>query len=347
MAETAYPFVTGEGTEVGEDEWRAMAALWAPPGVIATGLLRDETEPSLKPIILTGGAGPTFGMAEGGAWVHGIRYANDADLTRVASENGSANPRIDRLVLELNTTAKTVTAKIIEGTASESPLPPAALDTATIRYLKIARATVAGSAGEYTNLVDERTYTEVRDYVAPSTGAGLGFQSGDRWWQNDTKRLLMHDGTALRDLAAILLGVGAVPAAHAPLDSGQVSSGGGWVTDRSAGVDVVGTPFVVPRSGKVDVRWASAILTSAPTNFGICGFRIGEGAALGGGDELVPPNDQVSLQHSGTTDSRMGRTKLVPGLPAGETCNVVLMFRTNTGSATFSGVEVSVDPKLL
>jgi hypothetical protein len=348
VTEVAYPWQTGAGTSVGEDEWQAMARRWMPSGVVGA-TSRDTADTSLLPTVSGGPAGPTFSAAIGEAWVAGVQYSNTAPYTKTGTINGSADPRIDRLVLKMDKTAKTIVAVILPGTPAAVPLPPSTASTSNVNYLKIGRATVTGGGNTYTNMVDERTFTATRHYVGPSAASGLAFMAGDTWYQTDTDELMVYDGTSLRRLAEIVMGIGAVSDSHAPVsDTGAVAiSSFTAVRTGSPTPAVVGKSFVVPRSGKVKIVWACGILTSAATNLGNCGIRVATGAALGTatGTDIVLPDLNRSIQHSGTLDSRAERSRLVDGLTPGDTCHVTVQYRANTGSATFSGVEVSVYPQ--
>lgn len=342
MAETSYPFQTGAGDEVTEARWRSLAGRYLPSGVIGA-LFRDASDTSLTPSIPGGGGGPTFGMTAGEAFVSGVKYDNSASLTKVGTNNASSDPRIDRLVLKLDTSAKTITAAILPGTASSTPVPPSTAPSGSNIFLTIARATVPGSGTNYTNLVDERVFTGVRHIVGPSTGSGATMASGDTWFQTDTGLWLMHDGSTIRPIGEVLLGQAETVGDE---DFAAGTTGSQDFTKDRASAGVVGTSFVAPPSGKVDIRYAAGIRADLADRFGNVSFRVGEDGTLGAGTEIVAPTLDRSLQHAGTLEDQQGRTDLVTGLTPGDTYNVVLMFRVNVGVGTFSRASVSVDPKL-
>lgn len=187
MAESAYPFDT---VPVYEAQWGEMAQLWARSGVVGT--TRTSTDPTLR---VTLGTGLTVNVAPGPAWVRGHYYTSDATVTRTGSTNTSTNPRIDRVVLRLDTTANTITPTIIEGTPATSPVPPALTRTATVHDIPLARMTCpgSGSAQNYTNLVDERQFTGpgviVADVGGPSTSDVLPADPGALWYAPNAGRL--------------------------------------------------------------------------------------------------------------------------------------------------------------
>jgi hypothetical protein len=198
VAEYSYPYDAGAGTTVDEAFWRAMTARFLGSGVIGSGV-RDATDPSLKVTLGSGGAGPTFQMASGEAWQQGIKYVNDAALSKVAANNANSSPRIDRLALKLDTTANTMAAVIVQGTPSGTPVSPLLPDTASALHLPIGRATCPGSASaqNYSNFVDERSFVGTRHFVGPSTAVLPPMQQGDTWLQSDTREALEWVGGKL------------------------------------------------------------------------------------------------------------------------------------------------------
>lgn len=196
MAETSYPFDSGGGTSVDEDAWRAMAQHWVPSGVIGAST-RDTADTSLKAALGSGGAGPIFQMAAGEAFVSGIKYRNDATLTKTQAANGNSNPRIDRLALKLDTTANTCVAVVITGTPAASPVSPSFPDTSTVLHLPIARATCpgSGSAQNYSNLVDERLFVGARRFVGPWSAGLTLISPGDEWLRTDTVDRVLRVGS--------------------------------------------------------------------------------------------------------------------------------------------------------
>lgn len=163
-----------------------MAQNWVESGVIGAST-RDTADTGLKAALGSGGAGPIFQMAAGEAWLWGIKYINTATLTKTQAANPNSNPRIDRLVLKLDTTANTMTAFVVMGTPAASPVSPALPDSPTALHLPIARATCPGngSAQNYSNLVDERVFIGARRYVGPSSGVPVALQTGDRYLFTD------------------------------------------------------------------------------------------------------------------------------------------------------------------
>lgn len=178
-----------------------MASLYLPSGV-SGATTRTSADTGLLPSIPGVGGAPTFGMTAGTATVSGIRYENSAPLTKAGTNNGTGNPRIDRLVLRLDTSAKVVTAEILPGTPGSSPSPPSYAPSGSFIYLPIARATVVAGGSVYSSLIDERMFSGRRDYVGPAAAATPGsLQAGDTWYITDTDRMQVYNGSAFRDIA--------------------------------------------------------------------------------------------------------------------------------------------------
>lgn len=173
-----------------------MAQNWVASGVFGAST-RDTADTSLKAALGSGGAGPIFQMAAGEAAFWGVKYANSATLTKTQAANPNSNPRIDRLVLKLDTTANTMSAFVVTGTPAASPVPPAMPDSPTALHMPIARATCpgSGSAQNYNNLVDERVFAGARRYVGPSSGVPVALQTGDRWLCPDLNDELLRIGS--------------------------------------------------------------------------------------------------------------------------------------------------------
>lgn len=59
----------------------------------------------------------------GKAWINGYYYSNDSDLVLNLEVAGGVLNRIDRIILQFNTTDRIITAKVKKGTLASSPVP--------------------------------------------------------------------------------------------------------------------------------------------------------------------------------------------------------------------------------
>lgn len=67
----------------------------------------------------------TIDVATGGAYVKGFHYLNDALNTLTVAANASGNPRLDRIIIRIDWSAKTVRLAVLQGTAAATPTLPA------------------------------------------------------------------------------------------------------------------------------------------------------------------------------------------------------------------------------
>lgn len=183
MAEVYYFFDSGAGAAVTESAWYlAMRTL------VATGVLYNKLN-ELAP------SGDSGGMRvfvnSGQAWNEGHFYQNDASLQlAIGAAPVAPNSRIDRVVLKLDRTAKTIALGVKAGVAANPGVAPALQQDVNIWELPIAQVMVAGGAATITaaNVVDERVYAEAPG-VAPA-GALCGFAGA-----GSPKGWLLADGS--------------------------------------------------------------------------------------------------------------------------------------------------------
>lgn len=106
-------------------------------------------------------AAMTVDVQQGYAFVADRLYSTGSNvqvLTLTAAD--ATNPRLDRVILRINYTAKTVRLAILAGTPSATPALPALTQTATIAEFSIAYIWVAALAATITDadIHDERTF---------------------------------------------------------------------------------------------------------------------------------------------------------------------------------------------
>jgi len=98
-------------------------------------------------------------VALGAAWVQGRNF--EVFSTTENLSLSAANPtlhRIDRIVIRLNTSTRTVVLAVLTGTPASSPVAPSLTRTATIYELSLARVAVSAGATSISNanITDER-----------------------------------------------------------------------------------------------------------------------------------------------------------------------------------------------
>lgn len=141
--------------------------------------------------------------------------------------------------------------------------------------------------------------------------------------------------------------LGSTTMTHAPRDGGNVTSTS-YTATRASAVTPVGTQFVAPNSGKVEVSWACGLdHNTLTTAYMLCSFRIGLGSTVDGGAQFGAwaANDDWAIMHYGTDEEQQGRAEIVSGLTPGTVYNLSLRYRgATTASFLVSRVSVSVKP---
>jgi hypothetical protein len=98
-------------------------------------------------------------VATGEAFIQGYYYKNTASKVLAVTAADGSNPRIDRVVLELDlVTNRLINLKMLDGTPAASPVAPTLTQTATTYQITLAQVYVAAGAGTITtaNITDER-----------------------------------------------------------------------------------------------------------------------------------------------------------------------------------------------
>lgn len=140
MAENAYPFDSGTGSVITENDWSNLASTWQDDGIIQGdyfgGTLVVYTNVELNKVHLNTGA----------AMLKGFRYENTQDLIIPFATGNVTNPRIDRVVLRLDRNANTIRAVLIQGTPAVSPTLPALTNAFPIFEMPLAQIKVIANA---------------------------------------------------------------------------------------------------------------------------------------------------------------------------------------------------------
>jgi len=103
-------------------------------------------------------------VASGEGWINGFWCQNTADLTKTLGAADPTNPRIDRIILRLDTTDDfEITCEVLEGTPAAEPSAPELTQTAATYEISLAQVAVAAEATSVSdeNITDEREYATV------------------------------------------------------------------------------------------------------------------------------------------------------------------------------------------
>lgn len=143
MTERSFPFDTGAGANVAEEEWAKMGKLWAP-----TGIRKNE----LNGLSAYGdSSGMHVKLRTGKAWVEGFYYENDAEKILPIAANSSGVQRYDRVVIRLDRANNQVISAIVQGTPGGGI--PALTKTSVIYEIPVATVSVGNGVGVISSTV--------------------------------------------------------------------------------------------------------------------------------------------------------------------------------------------------
>lgn len=150
MTQTFAPFSSGAGATMTDAFWQLLAKTLISDGVLLSRLNGLA--------VTANSSGMQVFAASGQAWVSGVFYQNDAAVTLAIAVSDPSNPRLDRVVLHLDQTAKTVALLVLTGTPSGSPVEPALTQSGTIWEIPLARVLVGATVATIAagNVTDER-----------------------------------------------------------------------------------------------------------------------------------------------------------------------------------------------
>lgn len=161
------------------------------------------------------------------------------------------------------------------------------------------------------------------------------------------------DGPAqIRALAeateAKLVLVDAAAAALLPgtVGSIQVTSGttaSATYTATLTGGTACSVAFVAPASGKVIITNTVQSSNSGANN-SFCAPHVRNGAVIGSGTDVLASSDDEAHTNTGTNALRFSAERLLQGLTAGASYNVVQEFKASAGTATFTRKSLIVTP---
>lgn len=196
MAETYWPFDNADTTETQFSQWSRN---------IGEGVKGSFNTTDLK--VTAPGTGMLVSVATGQAMVRGHYYLNDAAKSITITTAHATLARIDSIVLELDPTANTITAKVVTGTAAASPVAPTLTQTdAGIYQLLLANVAVAAAASTISsgNVTDLRTFLGQGWFSTPvqDKSANYTIVAGDKF------STIRATGSAITITIANVLNVG-------------------------------------------------------------------------------------------------------------------------------------------
>ena len=123
-------------------------------GLISNGVLASP----LTSLAVSAGMGMKVNVAAGRAMVNCKYFINTESYELTVQEADATNPRIDRVILQMNTAGRDFMILIRTGTPAAEPAAPALVRTGSIYELSLAKITVAAEASAVTSsmITDER-----------------------------------------------------------------------------------------------------------------------------------------------------------------------------------------------
>jgi hypothetical protein len=166
MVKTYGPFASGAGANFSEAQWQALFGDLLPNGVVLTNFGGTDMM-----AVFADSTGMQVKVPKGSAILQGFLFTDDVQETLAIATADVTNPRIDRVVIRRDLTAKTIDYAISAGTPAASPAPPAVRRDATVYELSLAQVLVGANVATIAagNVTDERLNPNVCGMVGPWT----------------------------------------------------------------------------------------------------------------------------------------------------------------------------------
>lgn len=136
MTQKAFPLSSSPILTV--EEWSKIAGSWS-----ATGVIRSILNELL---VYADSTGMQVKVKSGAAFIKGIYYESDSEITLPIGAANSSNPRIDRVIIRLDLTTETIQLAVLQGVPAVSPVAPVTTNNASRWEIGIAEITVSAAA---------------------------------------------------------------------------------------------------------------------------------------------------------------------------------------------------------
>ncbi|MFD8527810.1 hypothetical protein ACFV0L_10420 [Streptosporangium canum] len=154
MTERSFPFDSGDGSTVTENDWSYLARGWQDNGVDAPGPWISDLKVVSQSEVLA------LRVTPGHAFLEGFHYHLDAEKVINFAQNTDPNPRIDLVVLRLDRNLNTVALAVKQGAPSSAPVTPGVDRSWSSPEIPLASFRVRGNASS----VVPAEVTDVREY---------------------------------------------------------------------------------------------------------------------------------------------------------------------------------------
>lgn len=162
------PYSSGGGSTLSDAQWGEFAKALLGTGVIKGALIAGSAGNDFA--VTAPGSGMTVNVGTGQAMVYGHWCQNDASSAQTIGAADPSNPRIDRVVLKHDVTAKTVSIVVKAGTPAPSPSAPSLTQTPSTWEMSLCQVAVGAGVSSISNgnVTDERTYAVPTGAVSAS-----------------------------------------------------------------------------------------------------------------------------------------------------------------------------------
>ncbi|QOR55359.1 MAG: hypothetical protein SHS37scaffold145_10 [Phage 71_18] len=140
LLDSYFPYDTGVGSNVTEAQWREMAELWFPTGVV-TGATNEFAVAQRA-----AGANMSVDVATGQARIQGQFGESTSSKNVGISANGSGNPRVDLIVLRNDFLNNQIVLDVLVGTPAVNPVEPTLTQNTVMWEIPLAAVDVAAAA---------------------------------------------------------------------------------------------------------------------------------------------------------------------------------------------------------
>jgi hypothetical protein len=287
-ADTYQPFDAGDGADVAEAGWRAMARHWAADGVLVTGQAVSDYTDFLA---VTAGTGLQVLVSAGEAWVGGHYAEWETQSALTVGSNASGSTRVDVVVARADFVNNDIELDIVAGTPGAGA--PALTQNSSTWEIPLAQYSVTNGASAPSSFVDRRSYSlpqpAVFEVYATQTQSTAGDGSAPNWivpWETEVVDTAGIFSSGVATFTAGTAGLWLV-SAHGNHYSGNLSSTTNArlrvVVDSSV---IVEGDLKTAADSSVDLSVCGLVLVEAGDQLWISNHRSSSGGATTFGGRL-------------------------------------------------------------
>lgn len=220
MTQTSYPFDNADTTE---DQFSKLFNRSQKPGTTFMGVASQPDQTSSGSLCVFGdSSGMQVKVRSGFAVVRGFGFNSDATETLAISAS-SSNPRIDLVILELNTSSNNITLKVVTGSPSATPVAPSLTQGDTGLYqMEIGRVSIPALATTIAagNVSDTRPCLPVGVGVWTTAQRPSAPVQGQMGWNTSTTLFEVYTGSAWQEV--VPQNIPATRITSGTLDAGRI-----------------------------------------------------------------------------------------------------------------------------